>query len=202
MLIKPFALIFQKVFLCLIISIRPVSEDSIIASQGNRASCALVGSVRVLLQERIQARNHVEIADIFTAVGFYIVAFYITVFVDHKLVREAGRFIRMIIAQVIDRKNDRFFSRREHQALVRCKVNRSVCISCLGDKIVEADVNISIIVELLGDLVKFVYGSHPGVHTIGLCLAECGCVESSTWVIDKRMIENMWNGRYIDCNTG
>ena len=118
MLIEPFLLVFREMLLRLVVGVGAVAEYAIVAGQSDRAACALVGSVRVLLQEGVQARYDIEVADFLRSVRLDIMTLDIAVLVEYELVRKAGRLIGMIIAQVVNGEHDCLLPGREHQARV------------------------------------------------------------------------------------
>ena len=195
--LKPLGLVILQMLLLYVISICPVTEDTVIPGHCHDAPCALITSVRMLRQECVEPRHDIIIPDRLLPVCVNIVALDLSVLIQNKLVREPGGLVGVVVAAVIDGKDNRLLPRREHQAGVGRKVRRSVRVCRLHNQIAQPYIDIARIVQPLCHLIKLVGRHHPGIEAVRLRLPQHACIKRSGRIIDQRVVENVRYRRHV-----
>ena len=127
-------------------------------------------------------------------------ALNLPVLIQDKLVRESCRLIGMVVAAVVDGKDNRLLPRRKHQAGVGRKVRRAVRVRRLHNQVVQPYIDIARIVQPLCHLIKLVGRHHPGIEAVRLRLPQHACIKRSGRIIDQRVVENVRHRRHVCCH--
>ena len=142
------------------------------------------------VDETGEKRHDVVITDQRLAVFIDVFALHLSVLVEDQLRGDALIFIRVIVAQVVLRHNDRVLAGREHKVCIFLKMNFPVLVTVLRHKVVHRDEHTAVVVHLLRDRVEFVDGAHPCVIVICDKISGDRRVESAR-IVKERMIEHM-----------